>query len=289
MTQSGAFQTRQPQFKGTIAEQSDLRSVARLCRRAVGPTDYILKMLPNVMAHGRLFLAWYGFELVGMTNFDKCVDGSGWLSMARTDPDWRRRGVAMFLQHQIIEYARRKAIGPLRLWALSKNKASIGACDKGGFMLVCEAAHVSCRLSVKKKAKQVLPTYASDTQLQSFLRPGYSSKMNGYIARGWHFMRSSERLLRQLEKQGELYVVGDSAFLVTRPEIRFKEPQSSLTILTGPVPEAMKSARKIAGTLGAKNLSSYIPYEHYQLSIAKKCGFRRSPWGSHCFVFEKKV
>ncbi len=102
-------------------------------------------------------------------------------------------------------------------------------------------------------------------------------------------MRSSERLLRQLERQGELYVAGDSAFLVTRPEIRFKEPQSSLTILTGPVPKSMNSAKNIAGALGAKILSSYIPYEPYQLSIAGKCGFRRSPWGKHCLVFEKKI
>jgi hypothetical protein len=113
--------------------------------------------------------------------------------------------------------------------------------------------------------------------------------MNGYIARGWHFMRNSERLLRQLEVQGELYVVEDAAFLVTRPEIRFKEPESSLTILAGPVPKSMKSAKEIAATLGAKILSSYIPYEHYQLSIAKKCGFRRNPWGKHCLVFEKKI
>ncbi len=224
-----------------------------------------------------------------MTNFDKCVDGSGWLSMARTDPAWRRRGVATFLQRQIIDYAREKGIGPLRLWTSSKNKASVNVCEKGGFKQVCEAAHVSCRLRVEKKAKRVLPTSASNTQLQLFLRSDYSSKMNGYIARGWHFMRSSESLLRQLEEQGELYVAEDSAFLLTRPEIRFKEPQSSLTILIGPVQKSMKSAKKMAEALGTKILSSYIPYEPYPLSIAKKCGFRRSPWGKHCLVFEKKV
>jgi len=207
----------------------------------------------------------------------------------KNGPAWRRHGVATFLQRQIIDYAREKGIGPLRLRTSSKNKASVNACEKGGYKQVCEAAHVSCRLRVKKKAKRVLPTSASKTQLQLFLRSDYSSKMNGYIASGWYFMRSSERLLRQLEKQGDLYVAEDSVFLLTRPEIRFKEPQSSLTILTGSVPKSMKSAKKIAGALGAKILSSYIPYEHYQLSIARKCGFRRSPWGKHCLVFEKKI
>ena len=234
-------------------------------------------------------MAWHGSELVGMTNFDKCVDDSGWLSMARTDPAWRRRGVATFLQSQVIDYARGKRITALRLWTLSKNKAAIKACEKGGFKLVCEAAHVSSRLRLKTKAKATSPISASDTQLRAFLRSGYSSKMNGYIARGSHFLRSSERLLGHLEGQGELYVEEDSAFLVTRPEIRFKEPQSSLTILTGPVQESMKSAKKIARALGAKILSAYVPYEQYQLSIAKRCGFKRSPWGTHCLVFEKKI
>ena len=209
--------------------------------------------------------------------------------MARTDPAWRRRGIAIFLQRQIIDYARGKGIGVLRLWALSRNKASINACEKGGFKQVCEAAHVSCHLRTKKKGQRVPPTSASNTQLQSFLRSGYPTKMNGYIAHEGHFMRSSELLLRRLERQGELYVSEDSAFLVTRPQIRFKEPQSSLTILTGPVPKSMKNAKKIAEALGAKILSSYIPYEHYQLSIARKCGFKRSPWGEHCLVFEKQI
>lgn len=234
-------------------------------------------------------MAWHESEPVGMTNFEKCVDGSGWLSMARTDPAWRRRGVAIFLQHEIINYARENGIGPLRLWVLSKNKASIKACEKGGFKLVCEAVHVSCRLRAKQKTKRELPASASDTKLRLFLRSDYSGKMSGYIARGPHFMKSSERLLRRLERRGELYIAEDSGFLVTRPEIRFKEPQSSLTILTGPVPTSMNNAKKVAEALGAKILSSYIPYEPYQLSVAKKCGFRRSPWGKHCLVFEKRI
>ena len=95
--QYGAFQTRQAKFNSTIAASSDLLSVARLCRRAVGSSDYVLRILPRAAARGQLFLAWYGEELVGMTLLDKCIDGSGWLSMARTDPAWRRQGVALFL------------------------------------------------------------------------------------------------------------------------------------------------------------------------------------------------
>ena len=89
------------QLRATIAKPSDYRLVARLCRRAVGSWDYVLIKLRDVIGEKGLFLAWNGSELVGMTNFDRCIDGSGWLSMARTDPDWRGGGVAVFLQRQI--------------------------------------------------------------------------------------------------------------------------------------------------------------------------------------------
>lgn len=102
-------------------------------------------------------------------------------------------------------------------------------------------------------------------------------------------MKATERLLKRLERQGELYAADDSTLLATRPERRFKEPQSSLTILTGYVPKSMQNAKEIAGALGAKILSSYVPFERYQLSVAKKLGFKRSPWGKHCLVFEKIV
>lgn len=74
-----------------IAKPSDYKLVARLCRRAVGPGDYVLQILREVIADRGLFLAFGNGELVGMANFEECIDGSGWLSMGRTDPDWRRR------------------------------------------------------------------------------------------------------------------------------------------------------------------------------------------------------
>lgn len=80
-----------------LARPSDYQVVARLCRRAVGPEDYVLEILRKVIVDGGLFLAWNQHELAGITHFEECIDGSGWLSMARTDPKWRRHGVALAL------------------------------------------------------------------------------------------------------------------------------------------------------------------------------------------------
>jgi hypothetical protein len=113
--------------------------------------------------------------------------------------------------------------------------------------------------------------------------------MNGYIGRKWHFLKPTTTLLTRLEEEGELYVVEDSVLLVTKPEERFRHPQSSLTILSGPPSKPLRAGKEIARRLNARILSSYIPYDRYQLSVAKKLGFRRQPWGKHCYVFEKQV
>ena len=263
--------------------------IARLCRRAVGPSDYVLIALGKVIDRNGLFLAWRGSDLVGMTNFEPCIDGAGWLSMARTDPAFRRQGVAIFLQQQITNHAKHKRITPLRLWITSSNKASIQACEKGGFRKVCEAAHISTSLRTKRKAPTIPPSYAPRTLVESCLTSNYLAKMNGYIGRKWHFLKPTTRLLTRLEREGELYIAEDSVLLITKPERRFRHPQSSLTILSGPPSKSLRAAKEVARRLNARILSSYIPYDRYQLSVAKKLGYRRQVWGKHCYVYEKQV
>jgi GNAT superfamily N-acetyltransferase len=269
----------------SIAKQTDAARVARLCRRAVGRSDYILRILPTIIARGGLFLAWDGNSLVGMTNLDRCMDESGWLSMARTDPDWRRRGVAIFLQKKIAAYAKRHHMSKLRLWVSSENKPSLNACKKGGFREVCEAAHMTCRLRGKTEEK-VRPTFPSRAQGSPLLKSSYLAKTRGYIGYKRRFMKLTKPLLSKLCKGGQLYLAGDAAFLVSSPERLFREPQSSLTILRGPMAKTLNHAKEIARSKGARILSTYIPYSAYERSVARRLGFVASPWGRHCIVFE---
>jgi len=125
--------------------------------------------------------------------------------------------------------------------------------------------------------------------IDSALRSKYLTKMNGYVGRKWQIIKLGADVLRKLERNGELYVVDNAVFLLTEPERRFTHPQSSLTILAGPPAESLHLGKMIAGRLGARIMSSYIPYDRYQLSVAKRLGYRRNPWGRHCYVFEKTV
>jgi len=271
----------------TLAKQSNRPAITSLCRRAVSSSDYILRILPTVIDRGGLFLAWTGNELAGMTNFDQLIDGSGWLSMARTDPAWRRRGVAIALQHYLAAYARRRGIRTLRLWIVSWNRPSIGACKKGGFKQICEAAHVFRSLRSANRGK-VKPSSAS-SDLQLLLKSSYAAKTQGYIGYQRHFVRLSKPLLTRLQEHGDLYLIEDSALLVTAPDRLFRIPQSNLTILEGPMAKSLTRAKEIAQGMRARRLSTYIPYNPYEISVAKKLGFRRTPWGKHCLVFEKEI
>jgi GNAT superfamily N-acetyltransferase len=273
-----------------IAKPSDQEQVTRLCKRAVGSRDYVLRILKEVLTDKGLFLAWSNDELVGMLNFDECVDGSGWLSMGRTDPDWRRRGVALFLQQRLAIYARNRGIEYLRLWALSDNRASILAATKAGFRPVCEATHVtSSTRGGHKLGETHEPRSTYSGSLKDLLKSPYLSKMNGYFAYKWHFVKANEELLATLLEKGELDAKDTSAFILTKPEMSFGDRHSAFALLHGTLASALREVKLVANDYGRLFLGSYLPYDTYLLAVAQKNGFRRDSWGKHCIVFEKKI
>ena len=277
------------ELRVSIAKDSDRPLITRLCRRAVSRSDYVLRILPSIVARGGLFLAWDGDALVGITNFDKCIDGSGWLSVARTDPKWRGRGVATFLQRKIAAYAKQRGVGTLRLWVSSGNKSSLRACERGGFKQVCEAAHISRGLTRSKRPRKFNPSYPTEAKILPLLKSSYVAKTRGYVGYRRHFVKLTKDLLTQLREEDELYITEGEALVVTRPETFFRTAQSSLTTLEGTFARSVELAEEIARDMGARFLSSYIPYSPHEISIARKLGFRRSPWGKHCLVFEKRI
>lgn len=278
------------QLTAKIARPSDFQLVAKLCRRAAGPRDYVLNILRETIECGGLFLAWNNSELVGMTNFEKCVDGSGWLSMARTDPDWRRSGVAIFLQEQITAHAKKGGVTTLRLWASSRNTPSIGAIMKGEFKQVCEAAHISYHFKTTGKNTAIPPSSrVSEAQIDTFLDSEYLSQMNGYLAYNRRFVKANKRLLNTVLRRGELYTMGGAAFILTRPKKIFGERATSLSLLIGNVTDSFRRSKDAAKALEVQIMGAYIPYNRYQLRTARELGFRREHWGEHCLVFERNI
>jgi len=276
-------------LRASTATSLDRAQIVRLCQRAVSRSDYALRLLPQLVNRGSLFLAWDEDMLVGMTNFETCIDGSGWLSVARTDPAWRGHGVATYLQHVIAQYARQRGVRTLRLWVASDNKASRRACERGRFHQVCEAAHISRSLRTSDSTWKVDSSSLSNPRLPCLLRSKNVLKTYGYVGYRRHFIKLSTKILRSLRDRGELYSTDDNVVLITKPETFIRASQSSLTILEGSFTGSLKIAKEIARGMGARILSAYIPYDPYEIAAAKRFGFGRTPWGKHCLVFEKRI
>ena len=93
--------------------------------------------------------------------------------------------------------------------------------------------------------------------------------------------------MTQLAREGEVYLTENTALIISRPEKWVRTAQSSFTILSGPMAKSLIKAKELAENMGARILSGYIPYGPYEISVARRCGFTRSPWGRHCIIFEK--
>ncbi len=102
--------TYRMEYSARIAAKDDKKNIAILCRRAMGKKDYVIGILDKTIAAGGLFLALDRERLIGVANFQKVADGSAWLSMARTDPDYRGKRVAGFLQKVMALHARHRGI-----------------------------------------------------------------------------------------------------------------------------------------------------------------------------------
>ena len=276
-------------LKVRIARPSDRRLVARLARRSAGSRDYVLRILDEVIADKGLFLAWNGDELVGMTHLDEALDGSGWLSMARTDPDWRRKGIALFLQQYVAQYGAKRRLQALRLWTLATNTPAIRACAKGGFRPVCEATHISCSIRRRRTANPVSAAEPMNKDMLVLTQSPYLREMNDYFAYSWYFVRSTRKLLQKLLRRGELYRAEESVFVLTEPDMSFGAPYRSFALLNGPAVSSLQRVKKAAAKFGRVRLGGYVPYNVHLLKRAKQAGFKRSPWANRCIVFEKRI
>ena len=268
-----------------IARRSDYEKVARLCRRAVGPRDYVLSELDHVIDDGRLFLAFEGKELVGISHLTELLDNIGWLGMARTDPDWRGKGVAQFLQRNIATYERKRGIKRLRMFILETNTSSIRAVQKGGFKPVCDVSYVSRRV---KRASKTQPITSNRPSIQSLPKSQYVSVLNGYFGYGWQILRASRDVFKKIVDKDSIYMGHGTTILFTN----VKESQDDLqafTLLDGPVGKGLKQAIEIGSQLGCKYVGTFLPYDLRAIKTAKKLGFLQSSWGWHMVVFEKKI
>lgn len=277
-------------FEAKIADLSDYQRIVRLCTRAVGPDDYVIPRLKHVIGQRRLFLAFSDEELVGMSNFTHLIDGAGWFGMARTDPKWRRKGVAIFLQQAKTAYARKLGIKKLRLFVLSTNTPSLTACLKGGFKPVSEAAHLSLRLRSRSNSGRNHALEISRRELiEPLLKSKYVDKMKGYFGYRSNFVKMDIRVLEKISKSGEIFSLDNTKFILNRPDEFELGEHREFSLLTGSFEKGLNAVISAASELGSDSIGTLIPYERYLINLTRELGFRDDSWGWHCICLEKRI
>ncbi|MHB8700217.1 MAG: GNAT family N-acetyltransferase [Nitrososphaerales archaeon] len=281
-------------FKARIARSEDYEAVANLCSRAVGPDDYVLPILRKIIdAHG-LFLALDGKRVIGITNFQRTLDGSGWLSSARTDPDYWGKRVATFLQESIASKARGRGINTLRMWINKTNHASIRAGMRGGFQPVSEMIHLS--RNVKSRSSKLVACKRDENpsaeEISEILSSNYIRSMNGFFAFNWQLVRASEKVIKAVARKGWLFKTldEDAFFFPGDHEIWGRRQHNEFAPLKGPLDRSLNFMELYGPSAGAGSIGSFLPYKPHYIRVARNSHeFSVDLWGTHCILFEKAI
>lgn len=243
-----------------------------------------------------------------MANYQLIADGSGWLSMARTDPDYRGKRVAGLLQESIAHYARGEGVNFLRMLINSSNTPSINSARRGGFKPVTEVAHVTCPLrslmreegklghSPKGEGGCARLSKLSGIETVQISKSRYLWKMNGFFGQGWHVVKwnaSSRRdVAKMIESSGEAFRCdGSTMFMLGRPPEEEGGSHGEFAILTGVFGEAIASVKDVAASsLHLQSIGTFLPFDPYLLRRARaEHGFHLDSWANHGFIFEKRI
>lgn len=124
------------------ARSSDREAVFKFCEKTWSWGDYIPKVWDEWLEQksGRLFVATINGIPVGISHVSIDKPHEAWLRGARTDPNYRRKGVATAITRKCLEYAKKKGAKVARLVTESDNKAAQAVLQKLGFKPVAEFA-----------------------------------------------------------------------------------------------------------------------------------------------------
>lgn len=282
-------------FEFGIAKHGDYAEVAGLCMRAVGKDDYVLPILRKIISAGGLFIALDGDRLIGITNYQKTLDGSGWMSSARTDPDYRGKGVAGMLQKSIAQHARKEGVKDLRLWINKSNTPSIKAALRGDFYPLVEIAHVSKNVSKGIRRIESLQVYKfenpSRSEIADILNSNYLRQMNGFFALNWQLVKSSDKVISSVARRGELYksMRGDIFIIPKEHELWGDTQHNEFAPLMGPLNRSLNTIEIFSHMLGAGSIGTFLPFRSHYLATARVRKYRAEDWGDHAILFEKII
>ena len=122
------------------AISSDREAVLSFCKKTWRWDDYIQHVWDDWLTqkNGQLFTATAETQPVGIMHVSIDKSRDAWLRGARTNPKYRRMGIATALTKKCLEYAKRKGAKTARLATQSDNETAQAVLGKLGFEKVAE-------------------------------------------------------------------------------------------------------------------------------------------------------
>ena len=269
---------------GTLRDKAGL---ATMCRRAVGPEDYVLELLRPALRRGGVLLAVDGKRVVGMMNTVDCLGGGLWLSMARTDPDYRRKGVASALLERAVREGKVRGHRQVRLWSNADNPAGNATARANGFREVGRffgALHDPAKGRLLSHVAYDAAAVWELTRDSPLVAGG-----GGYIHLEWSFLPYTRGIAEEIVERGWVRTLGESV-LACRSEEHFEALDwLEFTILAGNVTTALREGSRLAGFRGAGGAFTYLPQLPAHHRSARAAEYRVVPWATDAVLFEKGI
>ena len=147
------------------ARPSDRETVFKFCEKTWSWGDYIPKVWDKWLKekNGRVFVATIDGVPVGISHLSIDKPHEVWLGGARTDPNYRRIGVATAITKKCLEYAKQKAAKVARLVTESDNIAAQTVAQKLGFKPISEFTEMTTEKITEENSKNSKWAEKTDT------------------------------------------------------------------------------------------------------------------------------
>jgi len=138
------------------ARPSDRDAVFKFCMKTWSWGDYIPKVWDKWLKekNGRVFVATINGVPIGISYLSIDKPHEVWLGGARTDPNYRRMGVATAITKKCLEYAKRKTAKVARLVTESDNIAAQAVAQKLGFKPIAEFVEMTTENITDENSKK---------------------------------------------------------------------------------------------------------------------------------------
>ena len=279
----------EPHLEVRVATLADRREILALCRRAVR-RDYVPAFLDEFIEDGGLFVALDEGRAIGIMNYARCLGGDGWLGQARTDPDYRRRGVATALIKASCRQAAAKGARHVRLWTLRTNKPAQITARSNGFREVAAFRRLMKRIGRRKGESQLLIEKRPEAVWRLVKGSKLMRESAGYASMGTEFVRVTPRAVSEAVEAGKIARLGDNVCFVD-DNVWGDEWKAPLefTGLAGDVGLMLDEAGSLAAKMGKREVHTYFPVGSASLRITKRRGYEVVGWGKEAVLFERAI